>query len=156
MATLCILPCGRKKIWDAAPGAGPTPAASAYTGALHKACRRYAEAFADRWVVLSAKHGFLLPEDIVPGFYDVGFQHKTGEVVAAGELKRQLRDKGLEAYRDVIVLGGRKFRNVLAPVYDETYRLRYPLSDCKGIGYMLQKLNAAVAESEAGAGNPSA
>lgn len=142
---LCVIPCGAKKIWDLVPDAGPTPAKAAYAGAFHKACQKYAEAFSDRWVILSAKHGFLLPDDIVPDNYDLGFQHKDQEIVTVERLKRQLADKRLDRYPDVIVLGGRKVVRVLAGVLDtKTCTVHLPLSDCKGIGYMLQRLNRAV------------
>jgi hypothetical protein len=136
-----------KKIWDVVPEAGPTVARSAYVGAFHKACQAYAEAFSERWVVLSAKHGFLLPDDIVPGNYDLGFQHKGKglDVVSADRLRRQLADKRLDRYPDVIVLGGKKLVRVLSEVLDpEACTVHLPLRDCKGIGYMLQKLNRAV------------
>lgn len=144
MSSLCILPCGAKKIWDVDPQAGPTAAKHVYKSALHKACRRYAETFAERWVILSAKHGFLLPDDIVPGQYDVGFQHKDRDVVTAERLKEQMVHKQLDVYTDVIVLGGKKFVKVLSPLFDSSYTVRYPLGDCKGIGYMMQRLNQAV------------
>lgn len=144
-SALCILPCGMKKIWDVAPEAGPTAARSAYVGSLHKACRNYAEAFCDQWVILSAKHGFLLPDDIVPGNYDLGFQHKDQVIVTVEQLKRQLAEKRLDRYSDVIVLGGRKLVRVLSDVLDPgACTVHLPLRDCKGIGYMLQKLNRAV------------
>jgi hypothetical protein len=142
--TLCIIPCGAKKIWDRVPDAGPTEASHAYAGAFHKACQAYAEAFSDRWVILSAKHGFLLPEDIVPCNYDLGFQHKRKPIVSPEQLKRQLADKHLDGYTEVIVLGGKKIVKVLSEVLDPTYTLSCPLGDCKGIGYMLHKLNRAV------------
>ncbi|MDF2716356.1 MAG: hypothetical protein K0R28_3281 [Paenibacillus sp.] len=144
-STLSVIPCGAKKIWDLVPDAGSTPAKYAYAGAFHKACQNYAEAFSGQWVILSAKHGFLLPDDIVPGNYDLGFQHKDREIVTVEQLKRQLADKRLDRCPDVIVLGGRKLVRVLSEVLDpESCTVHLPLRDCKGIGYMLQRLNRAV------------
>lgn len=34
MNTFCMTPCGRRKIWDVNPNAGPTPAEKVYTGSL--------------------------------------------------------------------------------------------------------------------------
>lgn len=56
----------------------------------------------------------------------------------------QLIEKELDQIKDIVVLGGKKYVNVVEQVYDSSYNLSYPLSDCKGIGYMLQKINAAV------------
>jgi len=36
--------------------------------------REYAEHFGDRWVILSAKYGFLNPEDTIEGTYNVTFK----------------------------------------------------------------------------------
>ena len=37
MKTLCIVPCGKKKIWDDNPNAGPTKARES----LHRTFRKY-------------------------------------------------------------------------------------------------------------------
>lgn len=63
MKRLCIIPCGKKKIWDVQPDAGPVRAEDAYLSPFHQACERYAKTFFDEWVILSAKHGFLRPDD---------------------------------------------------------------------------------------------
>jgi len=42
-STLVIVPCGRSKIWDKNPDAGPTVAKDAYAGSPFKVNRRYAE-----------------------------------------------------------------------------------------------------------------
>lgn len=76
--------------------------------------------------------------------YDLGFQHKGKGIVSSERLKRQLADKRLDDYTEVIVLGGKKIVKVLSDVLDPACKLSRPLGDCKGIGYMLQKLNRAV------------
>ena len=57
--TLVIVPCGKSKIWDRDPDAGPTAARAAYVGSPFKVNREYAETFGEAWVILSAKYGFL-------------------------------------------------------------------------------------------------
>jgi len=69
---LCIIPCGNRKIWDKNPNAGPTRAKDVYIGPFAKKCKEYAEKFyLSSWCILSAKYGFLFPDDIVPGSYNV-------------------------------------------------------------------------------------
>ena len=62
MSTLAIVQCGQKKIWDRNPGAGPTAAKDAYVSPYFRKNRAYAERFADQWMILSAKYGFLDPD----------------------------------------------------------------------------------------------
>ena len=58
---LVIIPCGQSKVWDDQPDRGPVKARDAYTGTPFRMNRAYAEAFASRWVILSAKYGFISP-----------------------------------------------------------------------------------------------
>ena len=72
MNTLCVTPCGSKKIRDIFPEAGPTPARDVYIGPFAQKCQQYAQGFYPlEWCILSAKYGFLFPDDIVPGPYNV-------------------------------------------------------------------------------------
>jgi len=74
MKTLCIVPCGNRKIWDKNPNAGPTKVEHVYIGPFAKKCREYAMRFyPSSWCILSAKYGFLFPNDIVPIPYNVSF-----------------------------------------------------------------------------------
>ncbi|WNV80579.1 hypothetical protein RUL31_04510 [Bacillus atrophaeus] len=146
MKRLCIIPCGKKKIWDAHPNAGPARAEDAYLSPFHQACERYAKAFFDERVILSAKHGFLRPDDIVPENYDVTFGTNHSEIMSAEDLSSQFRKKGFLQHEELVMLGGKKYRSVLSAVTGEHQRISYPLSAYKGIGYMLQALNKSVEE----------
>ncbi|MCY9162081.1 hypothetical protein MOF25_17480 [Bacillus atrophaeus] len=146
MKRLCIIPCGKKKIWDAHPNAGPERAEDAYLSPFHQACERYAKAFFDEWVILSAKHGFLRPDDIVPENYDVAFGTDHPEIMTAEELRRQFHEKGFFEIEELVMLSGKKYRSVLNAVICEHHHINWPLSSYKGIGYMLQALNRAVEE----------
>ena len=60
-----------RKIWDINPFAGPTKAKYVYVGPFAKKCKEYAQKFyPSSWCTLSAKYGFLFPNDIVPGPYN--------------------------------------------------------------------------------------
>ncbi|UCZ54974.1 hypothetical protein LGQ02_09730 [Bacillus shivajii] len=147
MSRLCIIPCGAKKVWDKEPDAAPTKAKDVYIGTFSRACQRYAIEFIGDWVILSAKHGFLHPTDTVEHNYDVSFTSKSSEIISIDQLKEQMGDKGLNDYDEVIVLGGKKYRRVVEKLFPNE-KLTYPLNGCKGIGFMLQKLNRSIKNGE--------
>lgn len=148
MKRLCIIPCGAKKIWDVDPLKGTTKARHAYRSSFHTACQKYATAFFTDWVILSAKHGFLLPDDLVPANYNVAFGTKNDGIITAEALRHQRKEKGLMDYQEIIVLGGKKYRKVISEIFDEVDHVTYPLAGCKGIGYMLQRLNKSIESKE--------
>lgn len=139
-------PLRQEKIWDVQPDAGPVRAEDAYLSPFHQACERYAKTFFDEWVILSAKHGFLRPDDLVSGNYDVTFGTGHPEIMTADELRRQFHEKGFSDIEELVMLGGKKYRSVLNAVIGEHQHISWPLSSYKGIGYMLQALNRAVEE----------
>nr|WP_223881898.1 DUF6884 domain-containing protein [Niallia endozanthoxylica] len=112
----------------------------------HHYCQKYAAQFFEHWVILSAKYGFLLPNDLVHSNYDVSFNRKSGEVITVDQLKQQIIDKHLDDFEALVVLGGKEYRKVVEQTFGNSYIYQYPLSDCSGIGYMIQKLKNAVLE----------
>jgi len=88
IATLVVISCGKAKLWDRALGAGPHPAKDAYTGSLFRLCRRYAEARAPgAWAILSAKYGFLHPDDLITQ-YNTRFG-RDADAIGVEDLRRQ-------------------------------------------------------------------
>ncbi|MET1101373.1 MAG: DUF6884 domain-containing protein [Pyrodictiaceae archaeon] len=145
MQVLCIVPCSQRKIWDKEPDKGPVPAREAYTGVLTRYAISYAEKFCDAWVVLSAKHGLLLPEERVPGPYDATFKRRRGaNIIPIDELRRQAAEKGLYSYDKVVVLAGKAYAEVARRVFGE--RVVWPL---RGLGYgeKVRALKKAVGEN---------
>lgn len=60
MKTLCIVACGKRRIWDKNPNAGPTKAEYVYIDLLAKKCIKYAKKFYPfSQCILSAKYDFL-------------------------------------------------------------------------------------------------
>ena len=144
MRALCIVPCGSKKVWDKNPNAGPTKAGEVYIGPFAAKCRAYAGRFHPKaWCILSAKYGFLFPDDIIPGTYNVSFNDRTANPIGEDELIEQIRRLNLDRFERVVVLGGKKYvekiKRVFCPV-----EVASPLGGCRGIGYMMQKLNTAI------------
>lgn len=147
MKRLCIIPCGKKKIWDKHSDYGPMEAKDVYISPFGKACQAYATMFFENWVILSAKHGFLRPSDIVLENYDLAFDSKSDEVISIEQLQKQMVDKSLLRFDEIVLLAGKKHKKVVTKLYPEEM-ITYPLEGCKGIGYMLQRLKEAVKEGE--------
>ncbi|MDA2382235.1 hypothetical protein PDN41_10595 [Bacillus cereus] len=147
MNRLCIIPCGKKKIWDKHSNYGPMEAKDVYISPFGKACQAYASMFFENWVILSAKHGFLRPNDIVLENYDLAFDSKSDEVISIEKLQKQMVDKSLLQFDEIVLLAGKKHKKVVTKLYPEEM-ITYPLEGCKGIGYMLQRLKEAVKEGE--------
>jgi len=144
MKTLCIVPCGNRKIWNKNPNAGPTKAEHVYIGPFAKKCREYAKRFyPSSWCILSAKYGFLFPDDIVPGPYDVSFNKLKTNPITIRELSAQATEKALHDYNKIVVLGGKNYIEIVKEVFSAK-KVIAPLGDCKGIGYMMGKLNDAI------------
>jgi len=144
MKTLCIVPCGNRKIWDKNPKAGPTKAEFVYIGPFAKKCREYAIRFyPSSWCILSAKYGFLFPDDIVPDPYNVSFNDRKTNPITIKELSAQVRKKGLDSYGRVVILGGKNYVKIGKEVFSSK-EIITPLSDCKGIGYMMGKFDNAI------------
>jgi len=143
MKTLCIVPCGNRKIWDKFPSQGATEARHVYIGPLAKKCREYAEKFyPSSWCILSAKYGFLMPDDIVEGPYNVSFNKKATNPITKNELVVQAAQKGLDACEKVIVLGGKNYIRIVQEVFSEN-KVYVPLEGCN-LFEMMGKLNDAI------------
>ncbi|WP_058306946.1 DUF6884 domain-containing protein [Gracilibacillus massiliensis] len=144
MKQLCIIPCGKKKIWDKFPDATETEAQFAYIGVLHNLCQQYVTNYFNNWVIISGKHGLLLPSDKVPENYDVTFRPNDPEVVSVKTLQRQLKEKKLEHFNDIIVLTGKKYRPIINNTFSHADSIQFPLLGTKGIGEMQRLLKESI------------
>lgn len=109
MKELCIVPCGSKKIWEKEPNSGPTKAKEVYTGPFASACRNYALHFyPSSWCILSTKHGFLCPDDVVNETYDVP-HFKSDGAINLNELIAQAKEKNLCEYEKITVVAGKEY-----------------------------------------------
>ena len=148
MKTLCIIPCGKRKIWDKNPEAGPTKAKNVYIGPFAASCRRYAERFySSAWCIISAKHGILFPDDIVPGPYQVTFSKPKTNPISLEKLKAQVTKKGLEKYQNIIVIAGREYVRKVQQVFPEK-EVSTPLIHCSSQGNMMRRLRNAREKGE--------
>jgi len=144
MKTICIVPCGVKKIWDKYPDAGPTPAKDVYIGVFARKCQEYAQAFyPDSYYILSAKYGFLHPLDIIQENYNVTFKESKTNPVMICELVKIAKRKDLYNVDRVIVVAGKDYFHIVKSVFSEK-EIVDPLKVCKGNGFMMQKINDAI------------
>jgi hypothetical protein len=131
---LVIIPYGAGKVWDNSPNNGPCLAKDAYTGSPFKVNRKYAEKFAERWVILSAKYGYIDPDFIIPGDYNVTFKDLRTEPVSLGVLKEQVSSMGLDQFSRIIGLGGIEYRNRIKASYSTfNIQIQFPFAD-RGLG----------------------
>jgi|GEM_PF-978357 len=112
-STLVIIPCGKKKIWNINLNIGSSAAKDAYISDYFKLNRQYAELMGDRWVILSAKYGYINPETLIEN-YNVSFKDKNPEVVSIEKLTRQIHDMGLYKYTELLALGGIEYREMIS------------------------------------------
>ncbi|MHC9539501.1 MAG: DUF6884 domain-containing protein [Vulcanimicrobiota bacterium] len=144
MRSLCIVPCGSRKIWNISPSAGCTQAKQVYIGPFVKKCIEYARKFhPTSWVILSAKYGFLFPSDIISADYNVTFNDRKTNPITFDELSKQIIDKKLTDYDEIIVLGGRNYMNNCIQVFGAD-KVKTPLASCRGIGFMLSRIKKAI------------
>ncbi|MBC1603348.1 hypothetical protein HCJ39_01220 [Listeria rocourtiae] len=146
---MIIIPSGKPKIWDRHQGIGPVPAKEAYTGTFHRLCRVYAEKFDGEYLILSPKYGFLAPDSIVPGTYDVRFTARgvTANTVSIEELTEQWQALNIKE-EPIVMLGGTKFRPLLEDVSDRRNQFIFPLHGTRGIGEMQKRLRTAIDTGE--------
>lgn len=139
--TLVIVPCGKAKIWKKQPKHGPTIAKYAYTGAPFKVNRKFAEKFADKWIILSAKYGFINPDYIIPEDYNVVFTKCYTNPISLGALKKQLiQRKDLHDYDIVIALGGKSYTEKVKKVFKNISEVIVPTEGMLQ-GEAMQRLN---------------
>jgi hypothetical protein len=144
MKTICIVPCGKTKIWDRFPDAGPTPAKNVYIGVFARKCQEYARVFyPGSYYILSAKYGFLHPDDIVPEKYNITFKNPTTLPISITKLVEIARKKGLLDTNGVVVVAGRDYSEIIRKVFVGKQIIE-PLRGCKGNGFMMQKINDAI------------
>jgi cytoplasmic iron level regulating protein YaaA (DUF328/UPF0246 family) len=70
----------------------------------------------DRWIILSAKYGFIDPCEPIEQ-YEVTFKRIKTNPVSVAILKRQAIDLGLYDFAKVIVLGGTEYRKIAGEAF---------------------------------------
>jgi len=150
MKTLCIVPCGKAKIWDKNENAGATKARNVYIGPFATKCREYAEKFfPSSWCILSAKYGFLFPDDIISENYNVSFKHKKTNPINNTKLSEQVSEKELDKYEQLVILGGKEYFAIAEKVF-HSKKIVNPLRGCKRNGEMMSKIKKWIKDDNKG------
>lgn len=97
-----------------------------YIGPPFKVNRAFAKKFADKWVILSAKYGFISPGFVIPEDYDVSFNTPATNPITVSELKAQAKEKSLENYDVVIGLGGKNYTEIVKEVFSGSVKVIAP------------------------------
>jgi hypothetical protein len=120
----------------------PAPAKDLYTSPLFRLLRRYAEANADSWFILSAEHGLVGPNQILaPYEKTLNKARKDERIEWARKVQSSLEDH-LPPGADVIVLAGARYREHLVPfLQSRGHRVTVPLEGLP-FGRQLQYLRA--------------
>lgn len=141
---LCIISCGSHKIWDDRNDiTGAIKARHVYTGGLARKCKQYAETFyPDSWCILSAKYGFIFPDELIPGPYNCSFNNKDTNPINISELKQQVMEKQLFEYDNILTLAGKNYYYIICEVFNGY--IIHDILKGKGIGYRMQYLNNAI------------
>jgi hypothetical protein len=143
-STLCLIPCGQRKIWDRYPRHGPAAARDAYTSTPFALNRAYAERFADAWLILSARYGFIPPDFPIPGPYNVTFKRPQTQPIDLDILREQVHCLKLSRHADVVVLGGAAYRHAVQHAFAGTAsRLSFPTAGLP-IGKAMQAIRRAL------------
>lgn len=126
-----VISCGKAKATDA------TVARDLYVGGFYRSCRDFIEDRCDRWVILSAKYGVLMPDQIV-GPYDMTLAKmgKIQRLLWCDKVATRLADLFGDS-AEYLTTASRLYRAALPPS-----RTRSPFDDLdrNGIGYQLQYL----------------
>ena len=128
--------------------AGDCPATRQGKRRLHRAPfkmnRTYAEAFAARWVILSAKYGFISPDALIPGPYNVTFKKCTTNPVGVARLIEQIKELRLNEVPKIIGLGGKEYRAMIESAFASfPCCLSFPFSGLP-IGLAMQATKRAI------------
>ena len=119
MSKLVIVQCGGSKIWKNNPNLGKVEAKSAYVSPYFHKNRLYAEKYGDSWIILSAKYGFILPDEKIED-YNVTFKSKKTGPISLSDLREQVIKKQLHQYDEVIVLGGKEYLEAVNKAFQNT------------------------------------
>ena len=104
----------------------------------------FAEKFGSRWVILSAKYGFIRPDFQIPGPYNVSFKDPATQPVEIHTLIDQIKDLGLGEAKRIIGLGGKEYRAKIKEAFAPFgCPLRFPFAGL-GIGEMIQATKGAI------------
>ena len=147
MSSLVVAPCGKSKIWDRYPMNGPTRAKDVYLGAPFTVNREYAEKYGNKWVILSAKYGFIEPDYVIPDNYNVTFNDPATNPISVTSLQEQVKANYSE-YGKVVALGSTRYSEMVRKAFSGTgAEVCSPVAGLP-IGVALGKVKTAIRQNK--------
>lgn len=144
MNVVCIVGCGKRKIWDKDISAGSVKSKNLYTGTFTRKCIEYAEKFhKDSYYILSAKYGFVLPDETIEKPYNQCFHIKKTNPITIDILSSQIENKRLDKFDRIVILGGNYYTEMIKTLFPKKDVFN-PLKGGKGIGEMMKKLKELI------------
>lgn len=149
MKTLCIAQCGHRKIWKKYPNTGPISAKDAYIGVFSRKTQEYAKHFyPNDWCIISAKYGFLWPDELIND-YNVTFKDPKTDPISIQELKTSAIKKELFTYDVFVVVAGKEYVNRVEKIFFGK-KIILPLQGLRGNGNMMKAINTYIAKNTPG------
>ena len=119
----------------------PAPAAELYTSRLFQGLRSYAEQHADKWYILSAKHGLVHPNQILEPYEKTLYRMSKNERDQWAHAVQSALIQLLSPDDNVLILAGKRYRENLVPfLQDHGHFVEVPLRGLS-LGKQLQFLN---------------
>ena len=131
MRVLVLIACSKRK------ADRPRKAKELYLGRLFQEAKQFAERRGYEYRIISAKFGLIDPDTIIAP-YDQTIRTKE-DLLRVRELVLPRLEKMMERFERIIVFGGKKYRQVLEPLWDE----RFTFVKSKGYGELCKKIHEA-------------
>lgn len=137
MTTIALVACCKSKRTD------PAPAHLLYTSALFQGAARYAQAHADVWFILSAKHGLVSPGTVLEPYEmklsSLSFAaRRTWATQIADLLYVSVKTPG-----HIIMIAGSTYRKDLVPLLLKGFTMDVPMAGLR-LGQQLAFLKSAL------------
>jgi len=150
---VAIVGCGKEKL-DLSGNKAPVCIARLYTSNYFELKREYAKTCCERYLILSAKHGLVLPGRYVEEDYDLTIDDLDGADLQQwiSDVTAELNQIAEHRPQDTLVmLAGQAYLDPLAGTLQEIPNdVEYPFSDTGGIGeqmgWLREEIDAANAD----------
>lgn len=120
----------------------PASALELYRSRLFRLARAYAEQHGDAWLILSARHGAIAPDQVVAP-YDLRLPTRRADRAAWGAIAAQQLADLVDGPAVLVSLAGAPYTDTIAPRLPARLVLEHPLAGL-GIGDRLAWLKARV------------
>ena len=134
MKTLVIASASMKKINKRCK------AKEMYTGPLFRNVRELCEKKGYDYVIISLKYGLLFPDQVISPYKSFETKETTIKDLSSKVIPRL--EKILPKYQKVIVLAGKRYRDLLTPAWDE----RFSYVESSGYGDLQGKIRKMINE----------